>query len=383
MRIAMVCGSYPPQPCGIGDYTERLVSELIRSGVDIEVITSASPDRALQETIRFQLDNWSGGAWLRTVGEMKKRQYDIVHFQYPARFYGYRPSLGSLSLILRMRLPSVPIVLTLHEFRITHFLRKLTVAAIAAPASAILLTADSERVALERWMPWLRKKVHVVNMATTIPVIPLSSERRTELRSRYGVKPEEKLVVYFGLLHPNKGIEKLMRTFQLLHARNPSTKLLMLSLFEPFSNQYHAGIRTGVASLGIEEAVIWAGFLPPADVSEHLASADAGIFPFEDGVTLRRLSFMTAMSHGLPVLTTVGHAGSEDLGLRHGENVLLVDAADSPDRMAAALDELFSSEEMMVRLSAGARTWSSGFQWGSVVTATKDIYTTIVAGISK
>ena len=383
MRIAMVCGSYPPQPCGIGDYTERLVSELIRSGVDTEVITSASPDRAPQEGIRYQLDNWSSRVWLRTVDEMKNRKYDIVHFQYPARFYGYRPSLASLSLVLRMRLPSVPIVVTLHEFRITHILRKLTVAAIAAPASAILVTADSERVALERWMPWLRKKIHVVNMATTIPVIPLSPERRTELRSRYGVTPEEKLVVYFGLLHPNKGIEKLMRTFQLLHARNPSTKLIMLSLFEPVSNPYHASLRTGVASLGIGDAVIWAGFLPPADVSEHLGSADVGLFPFEDGVTLRRLSFMTAMSHGLPVITTVGHAGSEDLGLRQRENVLLVDAAASPDQMAAALEELLSSEEMMDRLSSGARMWSSGFQWDSVVTTTKDIYKMIVAGTSR
>ncbi len=380
MKIAMICGSYPPQPCGIGDYTARLVSELRRSGLDLEVITTASGGREATDVVTFELKNWSVRSWYFTIRRMKTRQYDVIHIQYPARFYGYRPSLALLSILLKLMIPRVPIVVTLHEFRITHFLRKLTVAAIVAPASALLLTAGSEREAIARWLPWLVKKTRVVTMATTIPEITVTDERRTELRLSYGLRQADMLVVYFGLLHPNKGIEKLLDAFQLLHGRIPATRLLMLSLFDPASNAYHENLQTRVASLGIQHVVLWPGFLPPREVSERLGMADVGFFPFEDGVTLRRLSFMTAMSHGLPILTTVGHAGSDLLGLRDGENVLLVNSHASPTDMSAGLMQLTSSKDLRDRLRTGARAWSSTFAWESVVKSMLEVYRSIAPG---
>ena len=39
MKLAMVSGSYPPDVCGAGDYTQRLAEALEVRGVSVEVIT--------------------------------------------------------------------------------------------------------------------------------------------------------------------------------------------------------------------------------------------------------------------------------------------------------------------------------------------------------
>ena len=113
-----------------------------------------------------------------------------------------------------------------------------------------------------------------------------------------------------------------MEAFAALHKERPRAKLLLVSLFEPERIEYHRKLRQMVAGLGIADAVAWTGHLDDAGVSRCLGSADVGFFPFQDGVSLRRQSFMTAMVHALPVVTTRGMIAPETLGLKHLEKIL-------------------------------------------------------------
>ncbi len=375
MRVAMVTGSYPPQPCGVGDYTERLVQELRLAGVAVDVVTTEAANRHDVSSVQYALKKWTFGNWWKALRWMRTQSYDVIHIQYPARFYGYRPVLALLSIMAKIEMPGIPIVVTLHEFRITHLLRKLTTVALTAPVSAVVLTADSERTQVEKWMPWLRSRLHVLTMASTIPPVPVNDERRAELRRSYGIADRDVVIVYFGLLHANKGIETLLESFAAVHRRMPGTKLMMLSRFEPMSNPYHARLQSEAAGLNIQEALLWTGYLDNGRVSEHLACVDIGFFPFQDGVTLRRLSFMTGMSHGLAVLTTAGHAGTTEIGLRDSENVLLVRAGAPVEDVAGRLLSLVDDAALRARLSKGAREWSAPFQWSAIIPKTLAIYT--------
>jgi glycosyltransferase involved in cell wall biosynthesis len=378
VKIAMVTGSYPPQPCGIGDYSDRLVRELVAAGVDVEVITTRAEAARTDAVVRHEVDNWKISTWRKAVRWVAEQGYDLVHIQYPAKFFGYIPDLAFLSFLLKRGLPGVPLVATFHEFRITHLLRKLTVGGIAFPVEKVLLTADSERVALERFMPWLRGKTDVIQMATTIPTLPMSTDRREALRISAGIKEGELAIVYFGFLHPNKGIEELLKAFSLVHTARRNTRLVMLSLFEPRTNPYHARIQGEAERLGITDAVVWAGYLSTEDVSRHLSAADIGFFPFEDGVTLRRLSFMTAMCHGLPCVTTSGHAGSADIGLSDGANLLFASTSDDVDSMARSVLSLIDSAGQRHAISEGAKKWAEPFQWSTIVARTLEVYQSLI-----
>ncbi len=374
----MVTGSYPPQPCGVGDYSDRLVQELVAAGTGVEVITTRAEAERTDPLVRYEVENWKTSTWKRAVAWMVQRDYDLVHIQYPAKFYGYIPDLAFLSAILKRGLPGVPLVATFHEFRITHLLRRLTVGGIALPVQKVILTADSERVALERMMPWLRGKTDVIQMATTIPTLPLSAEERDSLRISLGVREGDVVILYFGFLHPNKGIEELLKVFSLVYRARPNARLHMLSLFEPATNPYHAQIRMQAVQLGIADAVVWAGYRSADDVSGYLSAADIGFFPYQDGVTLRRLSFMTAMCHGLPCVTTTGHAGSADLGLSDGENVLLAPTPVDAEGMAGRVLSLVDSADRRRAIGDAAKRWAEPFQWSTIVARTLQLYQSLI-----
>ncbi|MHB8919084.1 MAG: glycosyltransferase family 4 protein, partial [Desulfocucumaceae bacterium] len=112
---------------------------------------------------------------------------------------------------------------------------------------------------------------------------------------------------------------------------------------------------------GVAEAVSFTGFCSPEDVSRYLASSDIGLFPFRDGVSLRRTSFLAAMQHGLAVVTT--QAGNYvPTELVDGENVLLVPAGDR-ERFVQAARRLALDATLRHKLSVNARRWGASFAW--------------------
>ena len=377
--MAMVTGSYPPQPCGIGDYTDRLVRELLAAGINVEVITTRAKAPRSNASVRYEAESWRMSSWKKGVAWMREQGYDLVHIQYPARFYGYPPDLALLSYLLRKGLPGVPLVVTFHEFRITHLLRQLTVGAIALPVHKVLFTADIEREAFVRVMPWLRRKTDVIRMAASIATLPFPPDARTELRASLDIEEGDVVIVYFGFLHPNKGIETLLKTFSLVHKARSNTRLLMLSLLEPDTNHYHAQILQEAQRLDITGAIVWVGYLSASDVSRHLSSADIGFFPYQDGVTLRRLSFITAMCHGLPCVTTAGPAGGAGIGLSDRGNVMLVSPSDNIDGFAGRLSSLVDSADSRRAIGDSALRWGEQFQWGSVVERMTGVYQSLMS----
>jgi len=374
MRVLMVTGSYPPQPCGVGNYTQRLVQELSAAGIEVDVATTAAKPVRNDPRVSLEVPDWRIRTLRQALAKIRPESYDIVHIQYPARFYGYLPDLALLSFQIKRALPKIPVLLTLHEFSITHLFRKLTVGAIATPASSVTLTTESEHRPLLRWFPWLRNKVRVIHMAPSIPLEPITPSVREEIRMLLGIGPEEEIVVYFGLLHPNKGIKKLIEAFGTKSLRNRKLRLLTLSYFDPQQNPFHAELQELSRDQGSEGKIIWAGFLDDKTSAEYLAASDIACLPFEDGVTLRRLSFMAAMGLGRPTVTTVGHAKPEVMGLVAGEHAMLLPARCTPEKLGEALAELLDSKELRERLSAGATAWASQFRWEVVVRKTLALY---------
>ncbi|MDQ2067261.1 glycosyltransferase [Xinfangfangia sp. CPCC 101601] len=82
-----------------------------------------------------------------------------------------------------------------------------------------------------------------------------------------------------------------------------------------------------------------------ADLAPALSQARVMLVPLRYGAGLKG-KIITAMAHGLPVVTT--SIGAEGMGLQHGENVLI---ADSPDEIAKALVSLYTDQALWTRLS--------------------------------
>lgn len=89
------------------------------------------------------------------------------------------------------------------------------------------------------------------------------------------------------------------------------------------NHAHEVQLRAGARELGVESRIVWTGAYDAnsLDPSRFLHQADAGILPFDLGVSLRNTSFAALAAHSLPVVTTRG----PDLARTFvdGENVLL------------------------------------------------------------
>ena len=88
----MVTGSFPDDPCGVGDYTARLSQELARQGMHVCILTTDLPEiKSLDHhsiTVCKVVKSWRLYNTFRFVRSLKAMKPDLIHIQYPTR--GYR-----------------------------------------------------------------------------------------------------------------------------------------------------------------------------------------------------------------------------------------------------------------------------------------------------
>ena len=123
--------------------------------------------------------------------------------------------------------------------------------------------------------------------------------------------------------------------------------------------------------LGLTDRVFWTGYTPQPEVSANLLASDICVLPYRDGVSFRRGSFMAALSHGLPIVSTRPRVDVPELV--HGENILLV-PPDAPVALAEAIARLAQDANLRRRLGEGAARLAQVFTWEKIAEKTKALY---------
>lgn len=308
MRILLVCGTLPPARCGVGDYTFQLATHLAERSLDTEVAVLTSQPMAQDGREEFHriatVHDWTLGGINSFVKAVKDWNPDIVHFQYPSQAYG-RGLLPEFGPLLTKFAVGCPVVQTWHEY--WHPLRIQRGLRLLACDSVIFVRSN-----YESWMPtWVRwmlgkKPTSFIPSASTIPKSQLNATGRSTLRT--AVAGNKRLVAYFGFALPHKGLEDLFEV------ADPARDHLLLVCELHDSAPYQRKI------LAITERTEWrgsvtiTGFLPPAQVADQLAAADAVLLPFRSGGGEWNTSIHAAELQGVPVITTsAGRSGYDEI----------------------------------------------------------------------
>jgi glycosyltransferase involved in cell wall biosynthesis len=155
---------------------------------------------------------------------------------------------------------------------------------------------------------------------------------------------------------------------------------------DPTNVAYAQRVEALIDELGLSERVMWTGYTPQEEVSANLLASDICVLPYRDGASFRRGSFMAALVHGLPIVTTSAGPLAADLEsaashlprLRDGENVLLVPPDDAV-ALAQAIARLADDPELRQRLGQGAKEMSKAFGWDSIAKKTLEVYHAVCA----
>jgi glycosyltransferase involved in cell wall biosynthesis len=96
---------------------------------------------------------------------------------------------------------------------------------------------------------------------------------RSRARARFGFADGDVVLVHHGILHPNKGNDRILRWLAPLAASRPGLRYLLVG-----DGPQMAPLKALCAELGLERTVVFTGWLPSLeDVNEALNAGDIGL----------------------------------------------------------------------------------------------------------
>ena len=194
----------------------------------------------------------------------------------------------------------------------------------------------------------------------------------------FGWPTDAVVIVFFGFLHPVKGLETLLPAFRQVLATQPRSRLLLLGGVESLAlrgedaERYWDKLHALVAQLNLISTVHLTGYVSAETASQYLAAADIGVLPFNHGLTLKSGSLLTLLAHGLPVVGT-----QHTVSLPAGHPVQLVPPRDV-DALAAKLQGLTGDFSKCTQLGDAGLAFIKDFNWSKIGRSHSDIYQNVL-----
>jgi glycosyltransferase involved in cell wall biosynthesis len=403
-RVVMVAGTYRPERCGMAHYVQRLREALDERDVSSIVLTTREAARDSKDPgVKGVVRDWGLPDLPGLARAVRRARPEMIHIQHAAGTYGFKRAIFFLPPLLRVAGCCAPLVTTVHEYGWWEWEpRGVPRGAVEAlktwgqrrgrwdredgfllTGSDVLLTTNTHaEAAITERLPWLAPRLYRIPLVANVDITPIGcAEARDKARSLYGWPPDAEVIVYFGFLHPVKGIENLLKAHKKVLERRPRARLLLIGGVESLALRgeeatwYWNKLQTLIEDLGLEGTVEMTGYLPEDDASRLLSGADVGVLPFNEGVTLKSGTLLALFAHGLPVVATRPEPPEPDLA--DGQLVRLVERRD-PSGLAAALSELLGDAPKRARLGEAGRTYTQDLSWTAIAERHVEVYETVL-----
>ena len=382
MKLGLVTGEFPAMQGGVGDYTHELARALAALDVEVHVITDVRCKDAHLPPSTFHMHpvirRWSFASLFHIRSLAQSLNLQLLSIQYQAAAYGLSAPIHVLPSVA-----GVKTVVTFHDLRIPYLfpqaghLREAAVTHLARSASGVIVTDPADEAELRRRGGV--KRLTQIPIGSNIAPQPPPGYDRAAWREQMGIYPNEFLLGHFGFLNESKGGDTLIGALSALVSRKAKVKLALIGgqtgTSDAASNEaFSAEIEKLVSHYDLNDRILRTGFVDAPEVSAHLMACDAVVLPYRDGVSFRRGSFMAALAHGCPVITT--HPATPLPELRDGVNVRLV-PPESASAIVLAVTELLDAPELRARLGQGAHALSALFRWETIAKRTLEFYQSV------
>ncbi|MBW4442630.1 MAG: glycosyltransferase [Plectolyngbya sp. WJT66-NPBG17] len=393
-QVALIAGTYLPDRCGVAHYTARLRSEL---DVETTVLTTVEAAKTANDSsVLGVVEDWNLQNLPALVQAVHQTKADILHIQHAAGTYGFDRAIFLLPILLRATGWHKPIVTTAHEYGWWEWQPKWISPQLLeslkqwgqqhqwwdredgfllTQSAAIITTNDEAKKVIIDRLP--RAKVHRIPIGANIEVIECRSARQ-KLLEQCGWPEDVIAIVFFGFLHPVKGLETLLSAFQNVVQQQPQARLILIGGVESLAlrgedaKQYWNKLETIIANLQLNGKVHMTGYVPGDVASVYLSGADIGVLPFNHGVTLKSGSLLALMAHQLPVIAT----RSTDLNL---SNFVKQIPPRDDDALTDALLVLIQDSSERDRLSQQGYQFAQQFNWKTIAQSHLDIYRSVLS----
>jgi len=305
-RIAVV-GNYLPRRCGIATFTTDLCDAIHAEYGATELLALPVNDTpegySYPARIRFELSQDELASYRQAADFLNFSNIDLVCLQHEYGIYGGPAGAHILELLRRLHMP---VVTTLHTvLRDPNPDQRAVMLEIAALSDRLIVMSRQSADILQETFQVPLSKIDLIPHG--IPDLPFTDPQF--YKDVFGTQGKDVLLT-FGLLSPNKGIENVIQALPGILARHSNVVYMVSGVTHPHilrreGDTYRLSLQKLAKDLGVENNVIFRNrFVSPAELVELIGAADIYITPYKHKGQVVSGTLAYALSAGKAIIST-------------------------------------------------------------------------------
>jgi glycosyltransferase involved in cell wall biosynthesis len=360
-RIAFV-GNYLPRECGIATFTTDLCTALAAEyGQEcLFAIPVNDPDSHYDypEQVRLELEQEDLASYERAADFLNFNGNDLVSLQHEYGVYGGDAGSHILTLLRRLKMP---LVTTLHTvLREPDTQQRVVLEEIAAHSDRLVVMSELAAGMLRDVYAVSGEKIDVIPHG--VPEMPFMDPNY--FKDKFGTEGKSVLLT-FGLLSPNKGIENVIRALPAILEQHPNVVYIVSGVTHPHirrrdGERYRDELKALAEELGVRSQLILNNrFVSAEELIEHVGAADIYITPYRQEAQVVSGTLAIALGAGKAIISTPYWHAKELLAEQRGVIVPFDDPASIANAVVRLLDSDAERHAMRKRayLYSRATTW--------------------------
>ena len=365
-KIAML-GNHMPRQCGIATFTTDLSDAIVSefSGIDCRVVAmneggeQQAYRHAYPARVRFEIEESEVASYRRAADFLNVNDFDIVCVQHEYGIFGGKAGAHVLTLLRELRMP---IVTTLHTILSEpNAQQRRVMDELCALSERVVLMSDHGGTLLREVHHVPEAKIDIIPHGIRIAPHTLHS------KDRLGVNGKRVLLT-FGLLSPDKGVENVIDALPAILERHPDTVYIVLGATHPQvkaqnGETYRFSLVNRAQRLGVDSSLIFHDrFVSQSELAEFLSAADIYITPYLNPEQSTSGTLAYAVGSGKVAVSTP-YRYARDL-LADGRGVLV--PSNDAQAIANEVIDLLADDGRRSAIQARATAYGLRMEWPAV-----------------
>ena len=363
-KIAFL-GDYLPRKCGIATFTTDLRTSVALEFPDMQCLVVPVNDieggYEYPPEVRFEIEEQDLPSYLRAADFLNITDVDILCVEHEFGIYGGLEGSHLLALLHELRMP---IVTTLHTvLREPSSDQRRVMRELIRLSTRLVVMSEKGREFLLDVYQAPPEKIDIIPHG--IPDMPFADPNY--FKEEFGVAGKQVLLT-FGLLSPNKGIEYALRALPAIIAEFPDTVYIVVgqthpNLLRDEGESYRLSLERMAKDLGVQKHVVFFNrFVELEELKRFIGAADIYLTPYLTEAQITSGTLAYAFGAGNAVVSTPYWHATE---LLSGERGKLVPFR-SPEAVAKAVIDLLHNDPLRHSMRKSAYEMGRDMVWSRV-----------------
>jgi len=367
MKIAYI-STYPPRECGLATFNQNLINAIScnlnqQNSKNREFVVALNDsdnkdEYAYPEEVQFVIRQQTLEDYSQAALYINNSTADCCLLQHEFGIYGGESGVFVLPFIKQLEKPLISILHTV--LKRPSYLQRIIIQEIARVSSKVVVMGKCAVKFLTDIYNVPADKISFIEHGVPDIEAPVNNKvKQSDLFKN------RKVLLTFGLLSRNKGLETVVRALPEIVARYPDVLYVILGNTHPgirrsSGEEYREYLLSLAESLGVKDNLAFINkFVSEEELIEYLTAADMYITPYlnEAQITSGTLSY--AVGAGAAVLSTPYWHATELLDNQRGRLFNFKNHSS----LSQIVNELFGDPKKLQTLKTNAYKYGLGLRW--------------------